>query len=398
MKIHINDHAGHPFQVELSRNLAMRGHTVLHTFTRDLQTPRGALQPRENDPATFSVESLNLSSPFSRYGLVRRFLQERELGRCLKDKVRTFNPDIVISANTPLGAQAMLLAACGAAGAGFVFWLQDMLGAGIRNNLNKKIPALGNLIGSHYVCLEQRLLKQSNAVVAITEDFVPVCKQAGVNERKIHVIHNWAPLNEVPVLEKDNAWSRSHGLEKSFNFIYSGTLGMKHNPELIVALAREVAGFENVRVVVVSEGLGAEYLARKKQAEKLERLVLLPFQPFDQVPMVQAAADVLVAILEPDAGVFAVPSKVLTYMCAGRPLLLAVPLENLAARIVKSMGAGVVVAPADIKGFISGAEALLQNREMRSAMAINCREYAETHFDINKITGRFEKILSGIQL
>ena len=38
-----------------------------------------------------------------------------------------------------------------------------------------------------------------------------------------------------------------------------------------------------------------------------------------------ASADVLVALLETDAGAFSVPSKVLTSLSAGRPILAAIP-------------------------------------------------------------------------
>ena len=79
MKVLINDHTGHPFQVQLSRSLASRGHKVLHTFTAALQTPRGALQRRECNPDTFEIAPLVLSRPFNRYGLVQRFVQEKEL-------------------------------------------------------------------------------------------------------------------------------------------------------------------------------------------------------------------------------------------------------------------------------------------------------------------------------
>ena len=61
--------------------------------------------------------------------------------------------------------------------------------------------------------------------------------------------------------------------------------------------------------------------------------------------------------------------------------------------MVKDTGAGVVVAPDDTKGFIKGAHALMEDQEMRAIMADRSRTYAETHFDINKITDRFEKIL-----
>ena len=260
MRLLINDHAGHPFQVQLSRSLAARGHEVLHTFTAELQTPRGALRRREGDPTTFSITPIALSKEFSRYGLVRRYLQEKELGRVLKTKVNEFKPDVVISANTPLGAQAMLASACRENGAGFVFWLQDLLGVGIRNNLRKKLPFLGSLIGRYYMHLEYKLLKESNSVVVITEDFVPICQDAGVAEKDIQVVHNWAPPKDVPVLDKKNDWSCEQGVDQTFNFIYSGTLGMKHNPELLIKLALHFQDRDDVKIVVFTEGLGFNLL------------------------------------------------------------------------------------------------------------------------------------------
>ena len=80
------------------------------------------------------------------------------------------------------------------------------------------------------------------------------------------------------------------------------------------------------------------------------------------LPDVLGSADVLVAILEADAGVFSVPSKVLSYFCAGRPVLLAVPRENLAAKIVVESGAGLVVEPSDVAGFCRAAQQLIDRR------------------------------------
>ena len=41
MRILVNDYAGHPFQLQLSRSLARDGHTVLHTYFGAYQTPKG---------------------------------------------------------------------------------------------------------------------------------------------------------------------------------------------------------------------------------------------------------------------------------------------------------------------------------------------------------------------
>lgn len=396
MRILINDHAGHPFQVQLSRSLASRCYRVLHTYTAGLQTPRGALQIRESDPSTLTISPIALSKPFNRYGLFQRFEQERELGRILKAKMNAFGPDVVISANTPLGAQAMLVNECRSNGAGFVFWLQDLLGIGIRNNLKKKMPFLGSLIGKYYMGLEGRLLKNSRAVVVITEDFAPICQEAGALENNVHVIHNWAPLHEVSVMQKNNEWSCEHLLDKTFNFVYSGTLGMKHNPGILVELARAVKQQAHVRVVVISEGLGADFLAKQKKKLELDNLLLIPYQPFEELPMALAAADVLIAILESDAGVFSVPSKVLTYLCTERSLLLALPPENLAARIVDKAGAGIVVPANDTSAFLNAAARLGNDAALRKTLAVNGIEYALAMFDIEKITDRFEGIFKSL--
>ena len=142
---------------------------------------------------------------------------------------------------------------------------------------------------------------------------------------------------------------------------------------------------------MVSEGLGAEWLARERG--DLANLVLLAFQPFEQVAETLASADVLVAILEPDAGAFSVPSKVLTYFCAGRPILAAIPPENLAARVILRQDAGRVVAPTDERAFLAAASALASDPGLRAHLGKNGLDYARKTFDIGAIGARFEAIL-----
>ena len=105
-----------------------------------------------------------------------------------------------------------------------------------------------------------------------------------------------------------------------------------------------------------------------------------------------ASADVLVAILEPDAGVFCVPSKVFSYMCAQRPLLAAIPNDNLAARIVAEENAGLVVDPDDADAFVDAASKLFADA-LREQCGKAARDYAERNFDVDVICDRFCQIL-----
>ncbi len=395
MRIFLHDFAGHPFPLPLSRALAARGHTVLHCYCASLQTtPRGSLDAQPDDPATFHLEGLSLGAPLEKYALVKRWRQERAYGKLVAEAVTRFRPEVVLSGNTPLDAQKQLLQRSHALGARFLFWVQDLIGIATERLLEHKSKLLGMTVGQYYVNLERRLLTDSDAVVLITPDFGPIMEAYHLPRKKVHVIENWAPLDEVPVRPKHNAWADRHGLSGKKCLIYTGTLGMKHNPELLLQLAAHFREDSAVRVVVISQGKGADWLTKQKAERKLENLLILGFQPFEVMPDVLAAADVLLAVLEPDAGIFSVPSKVLTYLCAARPVLLAVPPENLAARIVARHEAGRVVSPRDADGFVQAAGDLLADEERWRQMGRNARRYAEQTFDIEKITDAFEYVLS----
>ncbi|MCP5112052.1 MAG: glycosyltransferase family 4 protein, partial [bacterium] len=118
--------------------------------------------------------------------------------------------------------------------------------------------------------------------------------------------------------------------------------------------------------------------------------------PFERFPEVLASADVLTGVLEEEAGIFSVPSKVLSYLCAGRPILLAVPGVNLAARIVEGEEAGLTVPPADESAFLDAAESFFGDAERARQMAENARAYAERTFEVKAITAKFNAIFSSL--
>lgn len=394
MRILIHDFAGHPFQIQLSRELAARGHEVLHLYCASLSTtPQGSLTRRATDPASFQVRGVALDEPLHKDRFFKRWRQEREYGRRAVAVMREFRPDAVVSGNTPLDAQRMLITEARALSARFVFWVQDVIGVATKRILSGKSRLVAATVGSYYERLERKLLSSSDALVVITDDFRPLFDSWGV-ATETHVIENWAPLDELPAVAKDNDWARRHDLADKRTLVYTGTLGMKHNPQLLLDLAVSFRDEPDVRVVVTSQGAGAEWLRSRRTELGLDNLIIMGFQPFEDVPSVMGASDVLIAVLEPDAGVFSVPSKVLSYLTAARPLLLAVPQENLASKIVRDAGAGIVVDPGDSGSFVREAKELLQVPARREEMGLRARAYAENIFDVAAIADRFETVLA----
>lgn len=381
MRILIHDYLAYPFIVELARELARRGHEVrlLHG---------GGVRPSRGETANGGANGLDivpvgLHEPLRTRAGVGRLLQERRYGRALARNVEGFRADVVLSVPSSLDGQAAALAAARRASSAFVYWLQDIYSEAIARLLGRRLRVAARLAAWRFASLEGRLLREADAIITISEDFRPYLEAWRVRGDRIHVQPNWAPLREVTPGARDNAWARDHGVVGRHTFVYSGTLGRKHDPSLLTAVAEALP---DAMVVVVAEGTGVERLRDARRSN----LKVLPLQPASALESVLAAGDVLVALLGADAGVFSVPSKVLTYLTAGRPILAAIPLDNQAAATIREAGAGLVVDPTDRAGFVEAARALFADPGDAGAAG---RAYAERHFAIDPIADCFEAVL-----
>jgi colanic acid biosynthesis glycosyl transferase WcaI len=388
MNIILHEMGTYPHRQELAKALASRGHEVTYLYCPSARTPsRSSLCFIPSDNVT--VIPVELDAEFAKWQLFKRFLQERVYGARVSSAIASRRPDLVISGNTPIAIQAAIQRTCRGSGTPFLFWLEDVYSIGVKSVLSKA-PVIGASIAAGYAWLERRVARQSNGIVAISEDFRDLAVEWGVDPARIAVIENWGVIPLDPPPPKDNDWAAQHGLVGRRVLLYSGALGFKHNPQLFLELAMEFRREDDVRVVVISEGYGAEWLSLRSR--EFPQLVLLPFQSAENYRNALAAADVLVAILDPTAAKYSVPSKVLSYMTAGRPILAAIPADNLAARTIKAACAGLIVDPqnsAELRGL---ARSLVEDEDRRERLSAAGLAYARANFDIDGIAARFEEL------
>jgi glycosyltransferase involved in cell wall biosynthesis len=272
--------------------------------------------------------------------------------------------------------------------------VQDVYSEAVRFVLNGRSKLLSKFVGAYYERMELKLLAQSDSVVCICEEFSDLVAGWGVPRSKICVIENWAPLDEVVPTPKLNAWATEHGVHSRFCFMYSGTLGLKHRPELLLALAEWLQGRPDTTLVVIAAGAGADWLKNNSAHLLPGTLELLPFQPYERLSEVLGSADVLISLLNSEASSFAVPSKTLSYLCAGRPLIIAAPQTNRATQVVQLASAGLAISPEDPTELIAAAERLLADAVLRFTYGANARTYAEETFNIDRIADRFGTVFS----
>lgn len=387
MRICLHDFSGHPFQAELARRLADRGHEVVHTSAAEYVSGKGDLAA-EDDPR-LSFVRLAIDRPYEKNSPRARIAWERAYASATIDHLRSERFDAFISCNIPLLASHRIARWSRRHGLPWVFWHQDVYSAAMSDELRARLPRPAAAAGARVLDrMEAYLARKAAHVVAIGDAFTEVYDGWGVDPGRVSVIPNWAPLGDIRPRPRENPSAADLFTEQpGLRLLYAGTIGRKHNPALLVELMQRLrqAGVA-AQLTVVSEGEAADDLVGRDRD-----LRVVGFQPAEALADVLGSADVLVALLEPDATRFSIPSKVLSYMAAGRPILGLMPADNPAATDIVASG-GHVGTP-DVEG-VSGSIAWLASLDTPSVTDIGhrARAVAEEKFDVARVTDRFEVI------
>lgn len=391
MRILIHDFGAYPFSIELSRELAKRGHTVRYVYLDESNSVRGDVQQNPADPANYSIVGLADVDPGRRCSFSRRLIHDLCYSRQLVDETRLFAPEVVLSADCPLVSQRALQRLCAESGARFIYWLQDLFGEALEAVVGRQSSVAGSMVSAPFKILEKSLLRRSDEVLAISPSFADYVSNVRSDQGHVHLLPNWAPLTAPSPIK--STWGTTLGLPAGPRMLYAGTLGLKHNPDVLLNIAVSLQDLERPgHLVVVSEGDGREYLETAKDSHGIENLYLVDYQPASALDEMLNSANVLLAILTADSSRFSIPSKILTYLNAGKPVLGVLPPENYSAQILELSGAGKVIAPDNTTQTITAAQQLLSDGRLCNEMGINARLFAERMFGISPIADRIEQI------
>lgn len=336
------------------------------------------------------MEGIELGHEFARYSPVRRIVQELRYGWMASRATAALRPDIAIFSNVPILPLAIVSIVMKLRRIPFIFWWQDVYSEAVGAFARKRLGWPGAVLAAMVEWVERGVAKRAAAVVPITGAFTERLNAWGINQEKVSVIPNWGALGEVSPRPRNNPWSAAHELDNFRVAMYAGTLGLKHDPSVLVELARSIP--DDCRIVVVSEGQGREWL--EGHSGDCNKLILLDYQPYEALPDMLATADVMLAILEEDASKYSVPSKVLNYLCAGRPVLGLLPTDNSVAGMIEEAKAGVIVPPSQRFQASQVLNRLLADPAMRDSMGSRGRRFAERTFDMVRIADNFEAAIN----
>ncbi len=262
-------------------------------------------------------------------------------------------------------------------------WPESVAASGAQNRL--VLSAIRRLVKFIY--------RGARRINVITHGYWANLRGLGVPESKLALIHCWAPDDRHAPEPYNEELAQAEGLAGRFNVMYAGTMGPVQDLKTVIAAAALLDDLPAVQFVMVGNGTERAALERQAAERGTDRVRFLGRRPVEELRRLVPMANALLVHLKPDPMCrISIPSKTLTSMASGRPILMAV--EGEASELVEEHGCGVVAAPSNPAALADAVRRLARMpAERREELGRAGLRAYRLHFRSELQFDRFESLL-----
>lgn len=218
---------------------------------------------------------------------------------------------------------------------------------------------------------------------------------AHVNEHGAHnveLIPNGADPEMFDPADNGEVFRSQHMLEGKFVVLYAGAHGMSNDLGVVLEAASLLKDQPAIQVVLLGDGKEKPTLQKHAEKAGLTNVTFLPSVPKNRMAGALAGADACIAILKPlEEYKTTYPNKVFDYMCAGRPVILAI--DGVIRAVVEAAKCGIFVQPGDSRALAEAIRFLAKDLARSRRMGRNGRRYVEMHFSRSTMADNLVRIL-----
>jgi colanic acid biosynthesis glycosyl transferase WcaI len=307
--------------------------------------------------------------------------------------IRQKNVDVIYTNTWPIFATGLLVIASKIKKYKVVISVQDLypesLVAQRRISSNSPIVAM-------FIFFDKWIVKNCEHIIVLSEWFESVyVKSRLVKKSKISVIKNWVKDDDILQIERLSARLDveryiDHSFDKDDTIcIYGGNIGTASGLDEFIEFIPKI----NIRVKFIFAGDGSlvSELRRLVGEKKMnDRVFFISPWPGEMTSLVLSAADILLLPTAKDQEFSSVPSKLITYMLASRPIMLIANCESEIAKELKKAQCGLVISDRSSEIVTNRfSEFLQKNDKMKEKMGLCGRQYAKNNYShelsVNKI-------------
>ena len=390
---------------ELARGLTTRGHDV-HVITVFPSRPEGVFRRgfgaglwARKDTRQYTLLRVRSVSIGEARSSARRILENVSFGFSSALAVLlSRKPELVIVETWPIAASLLVVACCRLRRVPALLYVKDLypeaiVSAGFIDRAGRLYRTL--------MWLDGIACRAAARVVIISEGMAhQVVEARKLTPERVEVIPDWLDLAGITPLPDDAAaWRSSHGVEeRQFLALFAGTIGHASGALVLAEVAERLLAEAQIRVFCVGDGPLKKELEERKEKSRLVNLVLLPFQPRETVSAMHSAADVCLLPTAAEMGASSVPSKFITYMASGRPVIAMAGAGSDLAVTIEAGGLGWVTPPGDAAAFAGAIkDAAALDRRKLEEMGVSARSVAEGRYSLGAAVERFDHLIERVR-
>lgn len=227
-------------------------------------------------------------------------------------------------------------------------------------------------------------------IVVVSPGFKRALVARGVSPDKVALIYNWGSGENDFKSGAKLCVAERERLKGRFNIIFAGNMGPAQELGVVIDAAKLIsASARNVQFVFVGDGIDCDEL--RAAADGVDNVVFLPRRPSTEMaPLFSAAEALLVHLKDDPLFAITIPSKLQTYLGAGRPILAG--LRGDGAELVAEAKAGFVFEPGRPEALARVVmELVAASPERRAEMGESGRRYYLSNLCFSAGVDAFER-------
>jgi colanic acid biosynthesis glycosyl transferase WcaI len=274
----------------------------------------------------------------------------------------------------------------------FVYQIQDMWPETLRATGMVNSERVLSWVGR----IAQWVYAKAEAICVISPGFRANLIDKGVPPAKIHVISNWVDTETYHPEQPDLSLAEELGMAGRFNIMFAGNMGEAQGLETVLDAAERLRNHPRVQFVFVGDGIALPRLQQSAASRGLNNVRFLGRYPVEAMPKLYALADGLLVHLKDDPLFrITIPSKILSYMAVGKPILAA--LAGDAADVVGEAGAGIACPPGNPQALASVVQRFHSMEELeRRKMGERGLATVHKQYSREVLVGEIEAVLRGV--
>jgi colanic acid biosynthesis glycosyl transferase WcaI len=248
--------------------------------------------------------------------------------------------------------------------------------------------------------MEKLMYQWSERIIILSDKFRDILiSSKGVEPEKLAVIPLWLDGRDVEPMDRDNPWRKEREISPDkFVVLYSGTIGLVSGAEVVLDAAQQLTSHPDILFLMVGNGFAKDQVEAQARQAGLKNICFLPLQPRECLSELQATSDVSLVTLAPGRGRTSVPSKVLGYMAAARPVIAAVDSDCDTAGLVRIAGCGKVVHPGQGKGLADAIIHYYCHSDDRQNTGGKGRQYFLENFERQVVLNEYINLIESLSI